>query len=93
MWAWMGTTNRFWSNKFFRLTLRNSDVEDITKLLRSLEQEKESIERDISSLVYYMNGGLNFIDAYGLEIQQMSRMTDVINKHYEKQAESYKKSR
>jgi hypothetical protein len=55
-----------------------------------MERDRERTEKDIASVVYYMNGGLNFADAYGLDTGQLTRLSNVITEHHEKQAEAYK---
>lgn len=40
------------------------------------------IEKDIASLVYYMNGGLNYNDAWLLTHNQRKVMIKVIEDHY-----------
>jgi len=85
----METANRFGSNKFFRLTLLNGNVQQITELLGSMDREAKSIEKEISSLIYYMNGGLSYSEAYTCSMEQLNIMSDVIKIHFEKQAEAY----
>lgn len=85
----MATTVGFGSNKFFRLTLLNGNVQEITDLLGSMDREVKSIEKEISSLVYYMNGGLTYDSAYTCSMEQLHVLSDVIKTHYDKQAEAY----
>lgn len=56
-----------------------------------MKRERDNIEKEIATLVYYMNGGLNYVDAWSLSNSQIKSMSDVINKHYETQAEAMKK--
>ena len=50
------------------------------------------MEKDIANLVYYMNGGLSYSDAYNLSQNQMKILSETISKHYEMQADAYKKA-
>ena len=56
-----------------------------------MERDRANIEQEVASLVYYMNGGLNYVDAWSLSNSQMKSLSEVINKHYEAQAEAMKK--
>lgn len=58
-----------------------------------MNKERDAIEQEIATLVYYMNGGLNYSDAYSLSTGQMKHMSEAINKHYETQNEAVKKNR
>jgi len=84
----MDTTTGFRPNKFFRLTLLNGDPERIQTLLGGMKKEIASIEKEIASLVYYMNGGLSYELAYNLTFDQMRVMTETINTHHENQAKA-----
>jgi hypothetical protein len=55
----------------------------ITKLLESMETNRKTIESDIATLTFYMQGGLNYNDAWMLTIEQRQIMSKVIEKHYE----------
>lgn len=88
----MASTIRFGSHKFFRLTLLNGDIQAITDLLGSMDHEAKLIEKEISSLVYYMNGGLAYADAYDMSMDQLNVLSEVIKTHFEKQAEAYNKT-
>lgn len=57
-------------------------------MLGSMKQDQDRIESDIASIVYYCNGGVNFTDAYALTDEQLSRLSNVITKHHEAQAEA-----
>lgn len=50
------------------------------------------IESDIANLVYYMNGGLSYSEAWKLTTSQMKSLSESIAKHYEMQAEAYRKA-
>jgi len=56
-----------------------------------MERDRDNIEKEIAQLVYYMNGGLNYVDAYSLSASQMKFLSETINKHYEAQADAMKK--
>jgi len=79
------------SHKFFRLTLLNGKVNDITDMLRGMEREAIAIEKEIATVVFYTNGGLAFDCAYDLSMQQLKIVSDIIQEHYAKQAEAYNK--
>ena len=73
--------------------LLRGDPDEITDSLRSMEKGRASIEKDIAGLVYYMNGGLNLVDAYNLSTEQMTTLTAIVNEHYERQNDAFSKSR
>jgi hypothetical protein len=58
-----------------------------------MDRDRNHIEQEIASIVYYMNGGLNFRDAYALSESQMDSLATTIKKHYEKQNEAYEKAK
>jgi hypothetical protein len=51
-------------------------------MLSVLAKNKLVIEEDIATLVYYMNGGLNYNDAWLLTRDQRKIMTHVIERHF-----------
>lgn len=57
--------------------------EEIHEALTLLESNRNAIETDINSLVYYMNGGLDYNDAWLLTLEQRKNMTNVIKRHFE----------
>lgn len=61
-------------------------------MLGSMNRETSAIERDVANVVFYMNGGVNFTDAYSLSSSQLQTLTDTIKEHFEKQNEAYKKA-
>lgn len=50
------------------------------------------IESDIANVVFYLNGGLNYTDAYALSSDQLKSLSDAVSTHYEKQNEALKKA-
>jgi hypothetical protein len=58
------------------------DQELIESMLGSMNKNVNIIEKDIASLVYYMNGGLNYNDAWLLTANQRRTMIRVIEDHY-----------
>lgn len=54
-------------------------------MLSVMERNKLAIEQDVNTLVFYMNGGLDYNDAWLLTGLQRSRMGEVIRKHHEAQ--------
>ena len=61
-------------------------------MLGSMKRDAANIEKDIANVVFYLNGGLNFTDAYSLSNEQLKILSDTISTHYEKQNEAIKKS-
>jgi len=59
-------------------------------MLHDMERDRQRIEDDIAHVVYYMNGGLNFVDAYDLSMDQLQRLNKTITQHFERQNESLK---
>ena len=70
------------SHKFFRQTLLTGDAELIGELLKGMESNRKLIETDIASLVFYMQGGITYNDAWLLTMDQRKIMSKVIEKHY-----------
>lgn len=60
-----------------------SSPEQIHEMLSVLESNRNGIEIDINSLVYYMNGGLDYNDAWLLTLEQRKNMMNVIKRHFE----------
>lgn len=52
-------------------------------MLQIMDKNKSTIERDIATLTFYMQGGLNYNDAWLLTARQRQQMLSVIEKHYE----------
>lgn len=63
-------------------------AEDIQQILKAMQQNRNTIEEEIAMLVFYMEGGLDFNDAYALSSLQRQRLAKVIEKHYEQRAAS-----
>lgn len=51
-------------------------------MLDVLAKNRKTIEEDVATLVYYMNGGLNYNDAWLLTREQRKIMTHVIERHF-----------
>lgn len=51
-------------------------------MLDVLAKNRLIIEEDVATLVYYMNGGLNYNDAWLLTREQRKVMTHVIERHF-----------
>lgn len=60
--------------------------------LAIMEKNRNSIELDVDSLVFYMNGGLDYNDAWLLTARQRGNMGEVIRKHFEAQNPDRKKN-
>ncbi|CAB4123117.1 hypothetical protein UFOVP29_276 [uncultured Caudovirales phage] len=58
------------------------DAELIGELLKGMESNRKLIETDIASLVFYMQGGITYNDAWLLTMDQRKIMSKVIEKHY-----------
>ena len=65
------------------MLLRN-DADEIAECLRSLKSECENIEHFITTACFYMQGGLPIQHGYDLSMEQLERITKVIETHYEK---------
>lgn len=50
-----------------------------------MEKQRQRIEKDLAVLVFYMQGGLSYTDAYQLNNDQVKYLSDSISEHYEKQ--------
>jgi hypothetical protein len=59
-----------------------SDPEVIQKMISIMQRNRSTIESDISTLVFYMQGGLDYNDAWLLTLAQRKNMSSVIEKHY-----------
>jgi hypothetical protein len=58
------------------------DQETIQTMLGGMNKNVIAVEKDIASLVYYMNGGLSYNDAWLLTSNQRKIMVKVIEDHY-----------
>jgi len=47
-----------------------------------MDKNREAIESDITTLVFYMKGGIDYNDAWLLTTDQRKQMAKVIEKHY-----------
>lgn len=52
-------------------------------MLDVLETNRSIIESDVNTLVYYMNGGLDYNDAWLLTVDQRKNLMNVIRKHFD----------
>lgn len=52
-------------------------------MLAIMKKNRDVIQNDISTLVFYMQGGLDYNDAFLLTADQRKSMADVVEKHYE----------
>jgi hypothetical protein len=73
--------------------LLNGDPDKITDLLRSMESERKQIQKHVATIVYYMQGGLNYTDAWNLSMDELGVLADVFKEHYEHQANALTGSR
>ncbi len=58
----------------------------ITEMLSIMDRNRKMIEEELATLVYYMNGGLSYSDAYMTTSNQRRIMSKVIEKHFESMA-------
>lgn len=68
---------------FFLATIIDSNPDTIEKTLKVLSDNRSIIENDINTLVYYMNGGLDYNDSWLLTNDQRKKMFSIIKKHFE----------
>jgi len=59
------------------------DPERINEMLQIMERNKKVINEEIATLVYYMNGGLDYNDAWLTTSMQRKVMSKIIEKHFE----------
>ena len=55
----------------------------IQEMIGTMNHNRTTIEEEIATLVFYMEGGLGFNEAYALTAMQRERISKVIEKHYE----------
>lgn len=60
-----------------------SSPDKIEEILSILAANRAIIEDDVAGVVYYMNGGLDYNDAWLLTLDQRKRMMGVIQKHFD----------
>jgi len=54
-------------------------------MLDVMRRNVDAIEGDINNLVFHMNGGLDYDDAWLLTVEQRRKMVYMIQKHYDSQ--------
>ena len=54
-------------------------------MLDVMRRNVDAIESDVNSLVFHMNGGLDYDDAWLLTLDQRRRMVNIIQQHYDSQ--------
>ena len=59
----------------------NSEL--IQEMLKTMAHNRKTIEDEIATLVFYMEGGLNYNEAYALTTMQRQGIAKIIEKHYE----------
>lgn len=52
-------------------------------MLGDMEKNRKILENDVTSLVFYMNGGLDYNDAWLLTADQRKTMGKIIEKHFD----------
>jgi hypothetical protein len=48
-----------------------------------MERNRKAIQQEIATLAFYMQGGLDYNDAFMLSAEQRATMSKIIEKHYE----------
>lgn len=64
--------------------LLRADVDEINQHLGGMEKDRKQIEKQLAMVAFYMQGGLSFMDAYKLSMDQITMIMDVISEHYDK---------
>jgi len=54
-------------------------------MLDVMRRNVDAIESDVNSLVFHMNGGLDYDDAWLLTLDQRRKMVNIIQQHYDSQ--------
>jgi len=62
------------------------DPDLITEMLKIMDRNRKIINEEISTLVYYMNGGLDYNDAWLTTNEQRRIMSKVVERHFEAMA-------
>ena len=50
-----------------------------------MDKDCKKIHKDLAMLVFYMQGGLDFKDAYMLSNEQIEVLIETVQEHYERQ--------
>jgi hypothetical protein len=79
----MGGYGNFRPSRFFYQTLLTGDPTKIYAMIDTMEKNRKAIKTEVSTLTFYMQGGLDFNDAYILSAEDRTIMSKVIEKHYE----------
>jgi len=61
------------------------DPDLINEMLGILYKNQNMIEQDVNALVFHMQGGLDYDDAFLLTADQRRMMAKMIQKHYDDQ--------
>jgi hypothetical protein len=54
----------------------------IEEMIKVMGRNRSAVEVDVSTLVFYMKGGLDYNDAWLLTLKQRKTMSGIIEKHY-----------
>lgn len=54
-----------------------------------MEKDRKKIQQDLAMLVFYMQGGLDFKDAYLLSNEQIEILITTVHDHYERQNNAF----
>jgi hypothetical protein len=52
-------------------------------MIKLMDENRGIVEHDINNLVFYMNGGLDYNDAYLLTLDQRKNLGQMIQKHFD----------
>lgn len=75
-------TDELRSRAFFRSIIATADPDQIIEALATMEKNREAIDNDVNTLVFYMNGGLDYDDAWLLTSDQRVNLARVIERHF-----------
>ncbi len=50
-----------------------------------MAKERKQVEQDIATIVFYMQGGLSYNDAFMLSSEQLEILYKTVHEHYERQ--------
>ena len=64
----------------------HSTPEQLMDLIKQLEQESDSIYNQIIDICYFMKGGVNWDQAWGMSFADRERIIIKLNKHHKEQS-------
>lgn len=57
------------------------NLEQITKLIKSLDRETKAIKQELFKLCWYMRGGLTITEAYQLSIDEREMIVNLVEEN------------